>query len=76
MLKYKVITACSIFSCMFGAAWMTNEITKRTYIDPVGANDYLIQNTAEQNSTINVLFEEEKTMEKFKPREYVRVIAR
>jgi hypothetical protein len=58
----KAIVALSIFTVLFIVAWWANEINeKRYYID-------------DQNEQIQgLMFDEEKTNERFRPREYIKI---
>ncbi|MDR0139993.1 hypothetical protein RFW18_19725 [Metabacillus idriensis] len=73
MNKKKIITASFIFTAMFSSAWAANEKTKRTYIDP----DSLSESKAEMSETEEPFYlsnEEKRMLEKFKPREYIRIV--
>ncbi|MGM0922410.1 MAG: hypothetical protein ACQEWW_14555 [Bacillota bacterium] len=73
MNKKKIITASFIFTAMFTSAWAANEKTKRTYIDPDSFNE----STAEMSETEEPFYlsnEEKRMLEKFKPREYIRIV--
>ncbi|MCM3597772.1 hypothetical protein M4D55_18545 [Metabacillus idriensis] len=73
MNKKKIITASFIFTAMFTSAWAANEKTKRTYIDP----DSLSGCKAEISETEEPFYlsnEEKRMLEKFKPREYIRIV--
>ncbi|MGG4488393.1 hypothetical protein [Metabacillus idriensis] len=73
MNKKKIITATFIFTAMFSSAWAANENTKRTYIDP----DSLSESKAEipeREEPFYLSNEEKRMLEKFKPREYIRIV--
>lgn len=71
----KIITAGCIFSALFSSAWYTNEKVKREYVESITFDDRLIQLTNAE-TPVNFLTDDRYVLEKFKPREYVRVVSR
>lgn len=69
----KIITASFLFSAMFGSAWFVNEKTKRTYIEP-GSYDQSIEKSMKNEDPFYLSNEEKRMLEKFKPREYIRIV--
>ncbi|MDQ0857661.1 hypothetical protein [Bacillus sp. V2I10] len=73
MNKKKIITASIIFTAMFSSAWAANEKTKRSYIDP----DFNNGSKAEMTETEEPFYlsnKDKRMLEKFKPREYIRIV--
>ncbi|KKI89967.1 hypothetical protein WQ54_22775 [Bacillus sp. SA1-12] len=73
MQKVKLLIAGCLFSCMFGIAWNINEKMKREYVDTTIEEDLWIQLTNTETS-VDFFIQQENVFEKFKPREYVRVV--
>jgi hypothetical protein len=69
----KIITAFALFSAMFSSAWYANEKTKRTYINP-DAYDQSRDESRETEDPFYLSYEEIRMLEKFKPREYIRIV--
>lgn len=75
MRNMKFLVAGCVFSSMFSSAWYVNEKIKREYAEPITVDETTIQLTNVE-TPVNFLTEEANVIEKFKPREYVRVVAR
>ncbi|MDQ0229787.1 hypothetical protein [Metabacillus malikii] len=77
MPKRKILVAGCVFSAMFGGAWYMDGKVNREYVEPLGLEEPDVQllNT-KLESPVELVTEEMKAIEKFKPREYVRVVAR
>jgi hypothetical protein len=75
MKKMNIFVAGCIFSSMFGSAWYMNEKIKRDYVDSTSFEESILHLTNTE-TPIGFLTEEANVFEKFKPREYVRVVAR
>ncbi|MBO1510807.1 hypothetical protein [Metabacillus bambusae] len=75
MKKMKILVAGCMFSSMFGSAWYMNEKVKRDYVDSTNFEESILQLT-DTETPIGFLTKEANVFEKFKPREYVRVVAR
>jgi hypothetical protein len=71
----KLLVAGCVFSSMFGSAWFINEKIKREYVEPIAFEDSSIKLTNSE-TPVDFLNEEANVFEKFKPREYVRVVVR
>lgn len=69
----KIITASVLFSAMFSSAWFANEKTKRTYIDP-GSYDQSKEEWMETEDPFYLSNKEKRMLEKFKSREYIRIV--
>jgi len=70
----KVVTAFSIFTVIFGAAWYLHENTKRMY-----GQNIINQPTPElinSNIIIPASFESKEVFEPFAPREYIRIMTK
>lgn len=63
----KILAAFVLFSAMFSSAWFVNEKTKRTYIES-GSYDQSKEDPFYMSN------EEKRLLEKFKPREYIRIV--
>jgi len=77
MAKRKILVAGCLFLSMFCSAWYFDAKLNRYYVDPEelqGPATQLLNN--ETTIPSEMVVEEVKAIEKFKPREYVRVIAR
>lgn len=75
MHKTKIFVAGCLFSSLFSGAWYVNEKVKREYVETVSFDDSAIRLTNTE-TPIEKLTEEENVFEKFRPREYVRVVIR
>jgi hypothetical protein len=75
MKTMNILVAGCIFSSMFGSAWYMNEKIKRDYVDSSTFEESIFQLTNTE-TPIGFLTKEANLFEKFKPREYVRVVAR
>ncbi|MGM7722588.1 hypothetical protein [Metabacillus sp. Hm71] len=75
MQKMKLLVAGCLFSCMFGSGWFLNEKIKREYVDSIIEGESTIQ-LINTEAEVEFLLQEEKVFEKFKPREYVRIVNR
>ncbi|MFC0271009.1 hypothetical protein ACFFIX_06045 [Metabacillus herbersteinensis] len=71
----KIITAGCIFTALFSSAWYTNEKVKREYVDQVTFDTPLTEITNAE-TPVDFLTDDRYVLEKFKPREYVRVVSR
>ncbi|APH03870.1 hypothetical protein [Bacillus weihaiensis] len=69
----KFFVAGCIFSSLFGGAWLVNEKLKREYVDTLTYDDSV--QITNLSTTLQIL-EDSAVFEKFKPREYVRVVMR
>lgn len=75
MNKNKAIITGCLFSSLFASAWYLNEKIKRDYVEPNVYQEEKIQLTNFEES-VEKMTEEMNVFEKFKPREYVRVVTR
>ncbi|PGT89284.1 MULTISPECIES: hypothetical protein [Bacillaceae] len=75
MHKTKIFVAGCLFSSLFSSAWYINERVKREYVETISFEDSVIQLTNTE-TPIESLTEEANVFEKFRPREYVRVVLR
>lgn len=75
MHKMKILAAVCVFSSIFSSAWYINEKIKREYVETITFDNSSIQLTNSE-TPIEVLNEEANVFEKFRPREYVRVVSR
>jgi hypothetical protein len=71
----KVLVATCLFLSMFSSAWLINEKIKREYFTSRLSENSMIQ-LFTGLTPIDLLTEDTNVFEKFKPREYVRVVAR
>lgn len=70
MIAKKILGAALIFSLLFTGAWKLNNSHKRTFINPI--NQKALSEVIPINK-LNTSIEKE-LIEKFKSREYVRII--
>jgi tRNA(His) 5'-end guanylyltransferase len=75
MHKMKILAAGCVFSSIFSSAWYINEKIKREYVETISFDNSSIQLTNSE-TPIEFLNEEANVFEKFRPREYVRVVSR
>lgn len=75
MHKMKILAAGCVFLSIFSGAWYINEKIKREYVETITFENSLIQLTNSE-TPIEFITEESNVFEKFRPREYVRVVSR
>ncbi|MGM0875528.1 MAG: hypothetical protein ACQEWV_12135 [Bacillota bacterium] len=75
MHKMKILAAGCVFSSIFSGAWYINEKVKREYVEIISFENSSIQLTNAE-TPIDFLTDEANVFEKFRPREYVRVVTR
>lgn len=75
MRKWKIFIAGSLFLTMFSSAWLMNEKMKREYVETIPIENKTI-NISTSETPIDLLTKDALMFERFKPREYVRVVAR
>ncbi|MGP1908594.1 hypothetical protein ACTSEZ_10490 [Metabacillus sp. JX24] len=73
MLKKKIITAAALFSVLFAAAWAANESAEQPYYNP-GYQSESDSEWSEKQEPFYLSNEEKWMLEKFKPREYIRIV--
>jgi hypothetical protein len=71
----KILAAGCVFSSIFSSAWYINEKIKREYVETIIFDNSSIQLTNSE-TPIEFLNEEANVFEKFRAREYVRVVSR
>lgn len=76
MQKWKIFIAGSLFLTMFSSAWLMNEKMKREYVETIPIENKTINNISTSETPIDLLTKDALMFERFKPREYVRVVAR
>lgn len=65
----KIFIACCVFSSLFTSAWVVNEKVRREYVEQIVFEESIIELTNTETP-----IEEINVFEKFRPREYVRVV--
>lgn len=65
----RIFIAGCVFSSLFTSAWFVNEKLKREYVEQIVFEESIIELTNTETS-----IEEINVFEKFRPREYVRVV--
>jgi hypothetical protein len=73
--KLKLFVAGSLFLAIFCSAWLMNEKIKREYVESIPI-EYKSINLSTEEAPIDLLTNNSLVFERFKPREYVRVVAR
>lgn len=65
----KVFIACCVFLSLFTSAWLVNEKLRREYVEQIVFEESIIELTDTETP-----IDEITVFEKFRPREYVRVV--
>ena len=69
MHKMRIFIAGCVFSSLFTSAWFVNEKLKREYVEQIVFEESIIELTNTETSIVEI-----NVFEKFRPREYVRVV--